>query len=212
MFAWRVRKDTAAGIERIAEAEALHWRPARVDLARSRLLVAAGNETGAEAAARRAMASAEDAAERVEATVWLGSVIVARALPCRLDDPAAGSSDTTALREVVELLIPIVRAEPGLPSATRELVTAATPVADGPALLEAWRSYYLVGTGNMDDGPLATSDSSCLRAAAPCPKTRDMQISPRAKPQKAAERYGTIGDDLKSNRPNQRADFSELAG
>lgn len=154
-IAWRVRDDTTTARQRVLEAAALHFKTAQVDMERSRMLAFVGDQAGARAAARQAVAEAEDATERVRATDRLASVIVAEALHIRLDNDVMDSSDTRALREVEDRLTPIVVAAPGLPSAAHELVTAAALLGDGPTLLDAWRSYYLVGTNDTANGPLA---------------------------------------------------------
>ena len=154
-IAWRIPRDRPSALARLSDADALHSNAARVERERSRLLALMGDESGAEAAARRAVAAAENPGERMQATVQLAAVIVDRGLRIRLDEGSLDASDIAPLREAVALLTPIVRAEPGLPAVARKLVTAATLAADGPALLEGWLSCYLVGTGSLDDGPLA---------------------------------------------------------
>ncbi|MGH7630655.1 MAG: hypothetical protein ACREOF_14985 [Gemmatimonadales bacterium] len=153
-FAWRVRGDTLAANRWLREAPGPRGRFAAYR-ERTRMRLAFGDAPGARAAAERAMGAASTAAERDEAEGLLGRAIIEPALAVRLGTAETAPADSAMLARAIARLLAAVERSPGALEPARLLLAGAALGEDGPAALAAWRSYYLVGTGETAAGPLA---------------------------------------------------------
>jgi hypothetical protein len=154
-IAWRLREDTAAAFQRLRELEASGGGRHDAGLERARILAAHHQWDAARQAASAALQAAEDPFERERATTARAAAVIEPALRQRLGRPGGAAVDSAALAEAVARLRQVVRAAPGMLHPARWLVMGGVLAHDGPAVLEGWRSYYLVSTGDTATGPLA---------------------------------------------------------
>jgi hypothetical protein len=154
-IAWRVRQDTAAAFQHLREMEANEKGRHEAGLERARILAAHQQWDAARQAATTAVQAAEDAAGRERALTVHAAVVIEPALRQRLGRPGGAAVDSAALAAAVAQLRQVVQAAPGILHPARWLVLGGVLAHDGPAVLEGWRSYYLVSTGDTASGPLA---------------------------------------------------------
>ncbi|HET8624213.1 MAG TPA: hypothetical protein VFM14_11660 [Gemmatimonadales bacterium] len=153
-IAWRVHQDTGSANRWLARMPLPRGRFATV---RERVLMrlAFGNAAGAQAAAEKRLPSAITASERQEAVSLKARAVIEPALTARLAGQPIPRRDQAAIEARVSELLPLVEGAPGLLEPARLLLAGAILSANGPAALTAWRSYYLVGTGDSASAPLA---------------------------------------------------------
>jgi len=157
-ISWRLRHDTAAADRLLGQATGLDRGSFTAAVERSAMLEAWGSHAAARAAALRAVDLAPSPVEREQGTVALAEAVIAPLLAVRLQRTVSEAApDEAALRDVLTRLAIAVREAPGRLEAARLLVRAGALAEDGPAMLEGWRSYYLVGTGDTASGPLANA-------------------------------------------------------
>lgn len=154
-IAWRLRQDTAAAFGRLRELEASGKGRHEAGLERARILAAHHQWDAARQAATAAAQAAEDAAERERAMAARAAAVIEPALRLRLGLPGGAAVDSAALTAAVAELRQVVRAAPGILHPARWLVAGGVLAHDGAAVLEGWRSYYLVSMGDTATGPLA---------------------------------------------------------
>lgn len=153
-IAWRLRRDSGAASALLARGESIpRARPAML-LERARMQYAmhdfaAAGETAA--AARRESASALDS---MTATALLVESMIEPRMAALIDSRVQDTSRNQALRVAVRVLREMVSSNPGQPRLARSLLNAAVLLGDGPAMREAWGSYYLIGTGDSSRGIL----------------------------------------------------------
>lgn len=154
-IAWRLRQDTATAAALLRELEASEPGRHRARMERARMLRAHFIWGPAREAAAAAVQPAEDAADRERAMTARAVAVVEPALRARLGRPGAAAADSGTLAGAVAELRELVRAAPGTLEPARWLVLGGVLLHDGPAVLEGWRSYYLISTGDTARGPLA---------------------------------------------------------
>ena len=154
-IAWRLRHDTAAAFQRLRELEASGAGRHEAGLERARILAAHHQWDAARQAATAAVQAAENPTGRERAITARAAAVIEPALRQRLGRPGGAAVDSAALAEAVAELRQVVRAAPGILGPARWLVMGGVLARDGPAVLEGWRSYYLVSTGDTATGPLA---------------------------------------------------------
>lgn len=155
---WRVRRDTIYAREFLRAGAAIDAQDEAVPLERARMRIASGNYRGARAAAAEALALASEPGEEARAASALASGIIEPVLhrvgvtsvPLVVSEP-----ERAALREIVPVLTQVVRSAPGVLEPARLLVLAGALTGDGAAMLEGWRSYYLIGTDRPGSSLLA---------------------------------------------------------
>ncbi len=171
-LAWRVRGDTVAANRWLRQAPGGRGRFAAAR-ERARMRLAFGDVTGARAAAHRAAQAATTAAERLDAEVLLGRVVIEPALAARLGTGSAAVGSGVLTATVARLLAAVERS-PGALEPARLLVAGAILAENGPAALTGWRSYYPIDTGDTVTGVLAE------------PRRALDSLLPRLRPERAA--------------------------
>ena len=153
-IAWHVHRDTTAANRWLARVPLPRGRFATI---RERVLMrlAFGDATGARAAAEGAAAAAFTESERQEAVTLRGRAAIEPALTARLAGEPIQAADSAALEAATAELLSLVSRAPGQLAPARLLLSGATLTTNGPAILAAWRSYYLIGTGDSASAPLA---------------------------------------------------------
>ncbi|MDB4913188.1 MAG: hypothetical protein JWM95_832 [Gemmatimonadetes bacterium] len=168
-IAWRIRADTVAASRLLAEGARIQDAKPLIDVERARMLMANGNFTAARAMALSALAESNSMADSAGALVALVESIADPRLQQlrRGERPAAMDSATLHfLHTGVMQLRTIVRQNPGQTRLAKALIMAAAVAGDGPSLLDGWRSYYLIGTGDTSRG-LLHDPRRVLEAALP---------------------------------------------
>ncbi len=155
-IAWRIDGAIEPARARLVEVARAARRKTPALLLLARMEQATGRWAAARAAARRALAEAGTDAERRSATVALSSALVAEEIEAARAGKANayGGGGRQRLGEALGLLAPLVRDEPGLLEPSKTALDAALLLGDGPAALDAWRSYYLAA-GAADSALLA---------------------------------------------------------
>ncbi len=155
-IAWRIDGKTHEARERLEGLARGASRKVPPLLLLSRMERTLGRFEAARVAARRALAAAGTEAERRSATIALSSALVEEEVEAARLGKAKAWDDggRQRLSEALGLLVPLVRDEPGLLEPSKTALDAALLLGDGPAALDAWRSYYL-GAGAADSTLLA---------------------------------------------------------
>lgn len=154
-IAWRMRHDTATAAGLLRELEASEDGQYRARMERARMLAAHHAWGPAGEAAAAAVQPAKDAEGRDAARTARAATVIEPVLRARLGRPGGAAVDSGALAAAVAELRELVRAAPGVLEPARWLVLGGVLLHDGPAVLEGWRSYYLISTGDTARGPLA---------------------------------------------------------
>jgi hypothetical protein len=158
--AWRIHRDTAMASARLHQAEVLEPRGTSAFLERSRMEHAMHADSSSLAAGLEALSNARGQSARLAAELAIAASRV---------EPLIGSAKSPrerrdALAAEMPRLRTLVRGAPGDPRAARLLILAAALSGDGPALLDGWRSYYLVGITDTTGVPLASAHTELKRA------------------------------------------------
>ncbi len=167
-LAWRVRRDSATAQQLLMSASRIDPQAISVPLERAQMLIAFGELTAARQAADSALAVASTPMDRARAAAVLAVVLIEPVLARTDSIPKAlalTDADREALRELTRALIDLVRDQPGVLEPARLLVTLGALTADGPAILEGWRSCYLIGA--LDDGGLLAQPGRLLATLLP---------------------------------------------
>ncbi|MEO8587520.1 MAG: hypothetical protein ABI584_15245 [Acidobacteriota bacterium] len=165
-----------------AELAHIEWRiDGRPDAARTRLLAlipaavrkvdpllllsrmerTLGNFDAGRSAARQALARAERREDRENAATSLAKALVEESVLASREGKAEAFGDASRARlgEGLDLVKTLVHEGPGLLAPSEVLLDAALLLDDGPAALEAWRSYF-TAAGTADSGLLAAARSA----------------------------------------------------
>jgi hypothetical protein len=154
-IAWRVNEDPVAAERALAMLAEIPGGRVPAAVERSRMLAARSDFAGARAAAATAMSQAQGAIERGGAVIAWAHAAVEPEVRARLEDGAATPGPPAAppreVAEAADRLSLEVAEQPGDLAPARLLAVAAALVGDGPALLRAWESYYLLEPAGPGD-------------------------------------------------------------
>ena len=153
-IAWRVRRDTAAAQAWLGRAP-LPDAGFAVMRERAIMRLAFGDVAGARATADSAASRATTTAERDDAEALRGRTAVEPVLAARVRGAAIPPADMNLIRAAAARLEAVVQRTPGALEPAELLIGAAILSENGPAALIAWRSYYLVASGDPKTGWLS---------------------------------------------------------
>lgn len=150
--AWRIHRDTVTAARLLDTLAIVPGGRGASLRERSRMLTDFGQYTQAERAAAEASSVTGPAADSLQALEALATALFRHASVAR----GGGRPSADSLAAVVARLTDVVRRSPGSPEPARLLVWGGVLTMDGDAILDGWRSYYLIGTGDSLSGPLAS--------------------------------------------------------
>jgi hypothetical protein len=149
-IAWRIHRDTVTAA-RLLDTMAIDPGGRGASLReRSRMLAGFGQYTQAERAAAEASSVAGPASDSLEALDALATARFRHAS----EAPCGSCPSADSLAAVVARLHDVVRRMPGSLDPARLLVWGGVLTGDGDAIVDGWRSYYLIATGDSLRGPL----------------------------------------------------------
>src|SRR5205823_3131011 len=150
VISWRFYRETGRAREHFGAALATQQDTAATLVELARLANAEGRYRQAFAFANRAHAAVRDDLARRAAILQMGRAVTEGALAARLDGdvPLTERVDSAAAASAVSALWTLVRATPGRPEESHQLLLAALTVADGTAAAAGVDSYYLVDVGD----------------------------------------------------------------
>lgn len=138
-IAWRFDEDWSRAISLLDQAEKWEGGAFENAAARSRLMENQGRIEQAFRSAQEAIRRAASNEEKLEAAAAAGRLVLRQV---RQSTDFATMQDT--LQQTLAGLLESLRADPGWLEASRTALGLALAADDGPAALEAWRSYYWV--------------------------------------------------------------------
>lgn len=153
---WRVRHDTAAAQEALGLLLAAPGGTFRADLERTRMYTGFARFTDARRTGQLALKAATSRADSSVAVTALANAIAEQLIASRLAGRST-ADDSAAVRLAPSLVVElhrIVRGAPGALAPARQLIALSAILADGPALLTGWHSFYLAATGDTVTGIL----------------------------------------------------------
>ena len=153
-LAWRYDGTPDAARIHLRAAESAGSRPSDAPAERARMETHLGNFDAARTAALQSLAAARSASERRRAAIAFATAVVGQALAAKLDG-STGMPGRKHILEALELVRPIVTAEPGTLVPSRLQVGLALLAGDGRAALQGWRSYFRLSPSSPPGSVLA---------------------------------------------------------
>lgn len=159
LAAWRYRANDRTALEYLQLALGLQLDTARTLVDWSRFELSRGQPRVARTLAERAIAASDDDGveqQRIALRARLAA-IVEPFLSVRVDGARqlrGQLADSATVRQAMEQFAPAVAATRGRSEDAYTLLLGGIVARDGPTVLDAWRSYYLIGLDTVD-GPLS---------------------------------------------------------
>jgi len=151
-IAWRIHRDTITAARLLDTSVTVAGGQVASLQERARMLTEFGQYAEAERIAREAVSVTGSAADSLLALETLATTLFQHASDAR----SGRRPSPDSLAAVVVRLKDVVRRSPGSMDPARLLVRGGALTRDGDAILEGWRSYYLIDTGDSLRGPLAS--------------------------------------------------------
>jgi hypothetical protein len=174
--AWRFDRDADAALRALDQAIAIAAMRGDLWRERAQVQLEAGRLEPAATDAARAIAASGGAGARIEAMLVAARVTLARA------NAAVDRGETpevTPLRRAQALVSDVLDHQPGRSDASETALGVAVLLADGPALLRAWKSYFFIAD-EAAINPVLRDAYTTLRALAATWQDRPLSPGERA--------------------------------
>jgi hypothetical protein len=154
---WKFFMDYDGASARLKQAEALGVKKSVTWQTLSRIAREHGNHEEAQAAARKAIKTAESEAEKRASQIALAQAIHDQAIQNRNQGK---KPDRSLLNEAHKALRTVLAEEPGLPAASRLLLGISLLRQDGPTALKAWHDFFFISGQQNATGLLSAPEKT----------------------------------------------------